>query len=58
MSEVPSAAPPGFVTRLQTWAAHPFTNDLDLFGTFLTVGLVLILVLFWRAILSDIVEIV
>lgn len=46
----------GLITRLQKWAAHPFTQDLDLFGTFLTVGLVVILAFFWTRILGDLVE--
>lgn len=46
----------GLITRLQKWAAHPFTNDLDLFGVFLTVGLVVIIAFFWTRILGDLVE--
>lgn len=46
----------GLVTRLQTWAAHPFTEDMDLFGVFLTTSLILIIVFFWTRILGDITE--
>lgn len=51
-----AAVSPGLITRLQKWAAHPFTEDLDLWGTFLTVSLVFIIVFFWTRILGDLTE--
>jgi len=48
--------PSGLVSRLQKWAAHPFTNDMDLLSVFLTTGLVVIVVFFWTRILGDLTE--
>jgi len=48
--------PSGFVGRLQKWAAHPFTNDMDLLSVSLTTGLVVILVFFWTRVLGDLTE--
>lgn len=56
MPTEPNNLPPGLVTRLQTWVAHPFTSDMDLFSVFLTTGLVVIIVFFWTRVLGDITE--
>lgn len=48
--------PSGLIPRLQKWAAHPFTQDMDLMSVALTTGLVVILVFFWTRILGDLTE--
>lgn len=45
-----------FVERLQQWAAHPITGDMDLLSVFLAVGLVMVAAIAWRQIINLITE--
>lgn len=42
----------GFISRLQTWAMYPVTNQMDLLDTILTVLLVTTLAAAWIIVLK------
>lgn len=42
----------GLMTRLQAWAAHPFTANMDMLSVVLTTGLVIIAAFFWTRVLN------
>lgn len=43
----------GIIPRLQAWAAHPFTSNMDMLSVVLTVGLVIIAAFFWTRVLKS-----
>lgn len=44
----------GLYSRVKSWAAHPFTAQMDLVHWFLFAGLLLVIVILWLQILNAI----
>lgn len=44
----------GFLTRLQKWAAHPVTSDMDIMDVVLTTLLVLCVAFAWTRVVGQI----
>jgi len=47
----------GLISRLASWVAQPFTQEINLGDVILITTLILIAVFFWTRILNDIVEV-
>lgn len=44
------------LANMKAWAAHPFQEDMPIFGWFLFIGLLLCLLVAWTLIMREIIE--